>query len=81
MSSFEERVALLRSRINDANRMLTEAEAEMEVAIGQLEPVLLGDKRMSSQALDQSFRKLKTARQLVADLEGMLAAAMALPQG
>ena len=65
---------VLRSRIADATRLLREAEQDMERVVGQLSPVMIGDKRMSTDALDQSFRKLKAAHKLVADLEALLAA-------
>lgn len=80
MTSLPERVSLLRSRIGDANRVLAAAETEMEAAVAQLAPVLVGDKRMTSEALDRAFRKLKDARGLIAELEKMLATALAEPR-
>jgi hypothetical protein len=80
MSILDERVSALRSRIADANRLLETAETEMSEAVQQLAPVLVGDKRMTSAALDRSFRKLRDARSLIADLEKMLASALAEPR-
>ena len=70
---------LLRSRLTDANQMLAAAETEMENAVGQLAPVLVGDKRMTSEALDRAFHKVKNARVLIADLEQLLARLSVLP--
>jgi hypothetical protein len=80
MSTTDDRVNLLRTRIADANSGLAAAEQEMEQAIAQLAPVLVGDKRMTSEALDRAFLKLKDARHLIADLEKMLAAALLTPR-
>jgi hypothetical protein len=80
MTTLDARVPLLRSRIADANRMLKDTELEMGDAVSQLAPAPTGDKRMSSVQLDQAFRRLKGARALVADLEAMLATALATPR-
>ena len=80
MTILDERVSVLRSRIADANHLLEAAETEMSQAVDQLAPVLVGDKRMTSEALDRSFRKLRDARALIADLEKMLTAALAEPR-
>jgi hypothetical protein len=80
MTTVEERVALLRSRIADANRVLKETEVEMGEAVSQLAPALKGDKRMSSESLDRAFRKLKDARALIVDLEALLANALSPPR-
>jgi hypothetical protein len=79
-TTLDERVVLLRSRIAEANSGLAAAEQEMQQAIEQLAPVLVGDKRMTSEALDRAFLKLKGARHLITDLEKMLAAALATPR-
>jgi len=80
MSQLEDRVLLLRSRIAGANQALGEAEAQMEAAVAQLAPVLVGDKRVASQGLDRAFHNLKAAHALINDLEDMLAAALATPK-
>jgi hypothetical protein len=80
MTILDERVSVLRSRITDANRLLEAAETEMSQAVEQLAPVLVGDKRMTSEALDRSFRKVRDARTLIADLEKMLTAALSEPR-
>ncbi len=69
-----DRGPLLQARIDEANRVVRAAEAELEEAVAQLAPVQLGDKRVSSEALDRSFEKLKAARVLVAQLGRILAA-------
>jgi hypothetical protein len=69
-----DRGASLQARIDEANRVVRAAEAELEEAVAQLAPVQLGDKRVSSEALDRSFEKLKAARVLVAQLGRILAA-------
>ena len=75
----DDRVKVLRSRIASANQLLETAELEMSHAVEQLAPVLVGDKRMASEALDRSFTKLRDARTLIADLEKLLASALAEP--
>jgi hypothetical protein len=80
MNTLDERIILLRSRIAGANDSVASAEHEMEQAISQLAPVVSGDKRMGSEALGRAFLKLKEARHLIADLETMLAAALAIPR-
>jgi hypothetical protein len=80
MSDLEERVSLLRSRILGANEALSIAENEMESAVAELKPVLVGDKRLASEGLDRAFRKLKDARGLIAELERMLATALSNPR-
>jgi hypothetical protein len=62
----------LREKIAGANRLLKLAEDELDRAVQQLSPVLIGDKRMSSQALDTAFDKLRAARRTVSDLDDLL---------
>ncbi len=78
--SAAEHSAQLRLRIADANRLLAAAESEMEQAVAQLAPVLHGDKRMTSVALDRAFHKVKDARGLIAELERMLTSQTAGPR-
>jgi hypothetical protein len=62
----------LREKIAGANRLLKLAEDELDRAVQQLSPVLIGDKRMSSQALDTAFDKLRAARRTVSELDELL---------
>lgn len=73
MSTKDERLALLRVRIADANLLLQQAEEDVEQAVSELSPVLAGDKRMSTEALDRAFQRVRGARKSLTDLEGLLA--------
>lgn len=73
MGRDQERAGLLRSKIKDATGLLRIAEQELERAVKELSPVLIGDKRMSTEALEGAFAKLKTARKSLSDLEELLA--------
>jgi hypothetical protein len=77
MSARDERTGLLRSKIEDATALLKVAESELERAVTDLRPVLIGDKRMSTVALEGAFAKLRTARQVLSDLNGLLATELA----
>lgn len=79
MRVLDGQVALLRSKISEANVSLEAAVVAMDRAVSDLAPVPLGDKRMTTAAVDRSFCRLKQAQHLLRDLERMLAAVMAGP--
>jgi hypothetical protein len=77
MSGEETRGGLIRSKIEAATVVLRVAETELERAVKELSPVLIGDKRMSTEALEGAFAKLRDARKILADLNVLLASELA----
>lgn len=67
-------LALLRSQIAEANRLLREAEGDLEREVSQLAPAPKGDKQIGTEALERSFQRLVAARRVLTDLERLLAA-------
>jgi hypothetical protein len=74
-----ERTALLRSKIEEAKRLLRLAEDDLQEGVTKLAPVLIGDKRTTTVALERSFARLKAARKVVLDLEMLLASLLTSP--
>ncbi len=70
--SIVERTGSLRTRIAEATRLLRQAEADLDEQVGLLQPVLKGDKHMSSEALERSFERLISARRALSSLEQLL---------
>jgi hypothetical protein len=70
--SKEQSVAeVLDRRIELALHELHFAQAELSLAVGELEPLAVGDKYLISRDLEQFFENLRKARQSVADLQRM----------
>lgn len=67
-----EALELLRSRIDEANRLVLAAQGELDEALKHLTPVQIGDKGMTTEALEKAFEKLKVARELVSKLAQQL---------
>jgi hypothetical protein len=64
--------AALRVRLDDANRLLTLAENELDTAMHELTATVGGHKALISTVLEDAFTKLREARRDVAALERLL---------
>ncbi len=72
MTINDERLQLLRSKIAEANQLLTVAETELEAQVKLLAPVLAGDKQVTTEGLERSFERLIAARRVLISLETLL---------
>jgi len=73
----DERRVLLRSKIAEAERLVKLAGEGVELALAELEPLIVGDKQLGTEALARSFDRLRGARQVVLDLQRLLASELA----
>lgn len=66
-------IKLLKEQVAEANRLLREAETDLEGEVKQLAPVQSGDKQVGTEGLERSFQRLIAARQVLTNLEQLLA--------
>lgn len=68
----EEQLALLQAKMKTALFHLRSAESELEQAVRELSPLLVGDKQLITTTVEESFAKLRNAQDLVASLEHLI---------
>ena len=66
------KVALLKTKLHDANRLLALAEEELERGMRALLSDRGDEKTLVAKVLEDAFNKLREARRDVAELERML---------
>lgn len=71
----------LLAQVDEAKRLLTLAETELNEAVAQLAPADKGDKRFSSPMVDVALDKLITARNRLAEARKLLDAHEATARG
>jgi hypothetical protein len=74
MSAEQTPAGSLREQIDEARRLVHDAETDLDDAVARLRPALIGDKRLSNAAMDRSFEKLRAARDRLSELNKRLAA-------
>jgi hypothetical protein len=77
MKTPQERRSLLQSKILEAERLLKLSAGGVELALAELEPLVVGDKKLGTPALEEAFEKMRAARQVVLDLQRLLASELA----